>query len=200
MNSKWIQLVVWVVLIVGSRASDLYATYAVTPDLARETNPAVRVAGLEWRGLIALQAIVVVILVGLRYLDLFAIRRKTPDDAHLSFQEFVAWWYMGRPWPAWKCLWLWSRPRTMRACMKIAGYVLVGALVVLGFWIAAAMLAAQAWPLAARCYNFKVVGLSLGRLSPLALGIPIALGLHYWSLRREYTEYRNRPAHEVAGV
>lgn len=191
MESKRKELIGWTTLIVLSRASDLYATFVVTPDLALETNPVVCMADLGWTGLLCIQTLVAMVLIGLRALDIFAPLHK-PNEPDLSFQRFVAWWYMGRPWPAWKCLLMWSVPRTGRAYRRILGYVLVGAVVAAGFWVATAMLITHFWPAAARWYNVKLAGsLSFGRLSPFLVAVPVGLWLHSRSLWSDYRCRRN---------
>lgn len=193
MNQKRNQLLLWVVLITLSRASDLYVTYRIDPYLLYETNPMVRTFGFGWAALITFQSFAVAVMICLRALDLFMAGRWKPEQTDMSFSDYVAWWYMERPWPMWKCL-CWSFPRTLRASIRLAGYVGVATLVIVGFWISSFMLAAQLWPPVMKLYGVHVAGRDLGVLSPLIVATLCLPFFHYRSLRQEYALYQREVA------
>ena len=134
-DSRVRTFVVLTLLFLASRTADAATTYMVTPDLSREYNPLVRIFGAGWRQLLFAQAVMIALVVGLAYWDLFFSPLPHPQERGLSFRDFADIYYFARRVTATD--YLWRLPRGWRMGLKMAGYVLPRALIILGFYVAA---------------------------------------------------------------
>jgi hypothetical protein len=116
-----------------TRCWDIAATYFVTPDLEKETNPIVSIFGEGWTAVIVIQAILVAVIITVNYFSLFKIVTNYPSQRAFSFKEFVAYHYFGEKQNLIKMLYRF--PKNKNVLIKALGYILPRALIVISIFI-----------------------------------------------------------------
>jgi len=179
-KARW-EFAVLTVLLLATRVWDAAATYAVTPGLARETNPIVSVFGQGWAGVLVAQVILVSVVIALSYYSLFRVKRVHPSQDGLGFRDFVALYYFGKEKNLTRLLY--EFPAEKRVLVGLLGYVLPRTLIVVGAFISlSSMLLARSvayrgfYAVARPCYYVVLAG--------------IAVAFCVLFFRREYAMYR----------
>ncbi len=116
-----------------ARCWDMVATYLVTPDLEKETNPIISVFGQGWTAVIIIQAILMSVIITLNYYSLFKIKSSYPSQRACSFKEFIAYYYFGEKQNLIKMLYRF--PKNRDVLIKALGYILPRALIVISIFI-----------------------------------------------------------------
>ncbi|MCK4408528.1 MAG: hypothetical protein KAW67_00490 [Candidatus Eisenbacteria sp.] len=178
-KTRW-EFAILTVLLLATRVWDAAATYAVTPDLARETNPIVSLFGQGWTGVLVAQAVLVSVVIVLSYYSLFRVKRVHPSQDGLGFRDFVALYYFGEEKNLTRLLY--EFPADKRVLTGLLGYVLPRTLIVVGAFISlssmflARSVAYRGFYAVARPYYYGILA-----------GVAIAFCVLFF--RREYAMY-----------
>jgi len=105
----------------------------VTPDLKTETNPLVSIFGQGWVIVIIFQIILVSIIIILNYQSLFKIKSSYPSQKGYSYKEFIRYYYFGKKENLIKMIY--KLPQDKGTLIKLLGYVLPRALIVISIFI-----------------------------------------------------------------
>ncbi|HKR04830.1 MAG TPA: hypothetical protein VJY62_09355 [Bacteroidia bacterium] len=89
MRKKTKFLVLTILLIVG-RIYDVYSTSIYTPDLAHETNIAVKYLGAGWTSVIALQLLVTGLVIFFLHYYFFKFKTIRPDESDLTLKQYIS--------------------------------------------------------------------------------------------------------------
>ncbi len=179
-KTRW-EFAVLTVLLIATRVWDAAATYAVTPDLARETNPIVSVFGQGWAGVLVAQVILVSVVIALSHYSLFRVKHVHPPQDGLGFRDFVALYYFGRRRGLARLLY--EFPADKSVMIGLLGYVLPRTLIVVGAFISLSStflvrsVAYRGFYAVARPYYYVVLA-----------GVAFAFCVLFF--KREYTLYR----------
>lgn len=119
--------------LIVTRCWDIAATYFVTPNLEKETNPIVSIFGQGWIAVIIIQAILVAVIIALNYFSLFKIKTSYPSQRGCSFKDFIAYYYFGEKQNLIKMLYRF--PENKKVLIKALGYILPRALIVISIFI-----------------------------------------------------------------
>ncbi|UCE25452.1 MAG: hypothetical protein JSU74_05240 [Candidatus Zixiibacteriota bacterium] len=182
MDTRHREFALLTVLLCVTRLSDLFATFLVTPNLARETNPLVSVLGQGWAWLIGVQVVLVSIIVLLNYYSLFKSKTEYPSEEGLSFQRFATRYYLGRE-QHWVNL-IFRLPYRWNVFVKVFGYTLPRVLIVVGLLVSVSSLLLSVSPTYANYY--------LPLPAFYAVFFAIALLIYYRFFQTEYVAYRRR--------
>ncbi len=131
-KTRW-EFAVLTVLLLATRVWDAGATYAVTPDLAHETNPIVSLFGQGWTGVLVAQVVLVSVVIVLSYYSLFRVKLARPPQEGLGFRDFVALCYFGKEKNLTRLLY--EFPADKRVLVGLLGYVLPRTLIMVGAFI-----------------------------------------------------------------
>lgn len=182
MKKKRHEFMLLTVLLCVTRLSDLLATFIVTPDLVRETNPMVSIFGQGWTWLIGVQVVLVSSIVWLNYLSIFKPRPDHPPQSGLSLGQFATTYYFGRE-QHWTNL-IFRLPYRRSVFVKVFGYTLPRVLIVVGLVVSMSSLLLSVSKTYANHYP------------PLpafyAAIAAIALLIYYRFFRIEYNAYRRQ--------
>lgn len=116
-----------------TRCWDIAATYFVTPDLEKETNPVVSIFGQEWIAVIIVQALLMSVIITLNYYSLFKIKTSYPSQRACSFKDFIVYYYFGEKQNLIKMLYRF--PKNRDVLIKALGYILPRALIAISIFI-----------------------------------------------------------------
>ena len=119
--------------LVLTRLADIIATYYVTPDLARETNPLVSVLGQGWLPLIGVQVVLVAAVIVLNYYALFKITVAHPTQRGFSLRDFATTYYLGQK-QNWLTL-LYKLPHRWTVFVRVFGFCLPRILIAVGILV-----------------------------------------------------------------
>ena len=133
MSKNKLEFFLLTLLLIITRFWDVITTYMVTPDLERETNPLVSIFGRGWVAVIIFQVILVSIIIILSYLSLFKIKSSYPSQKGYSYKEFIRYYYFGKKENLIKMIY--KFPKDKVTLMKLLGYVLPRALIVVSIFI-----------------------------------------------------------------
>ena len=135
MGKKKSEFLLLAFLLVSTRCWDIITTYMVTPDLKTETNPLVSILGRGWVSVIISQIILVSIIIILNHQSLFKIKSSHPSQRGYSYKEFIRHYYFGKKESMIKMIY--KLPQDKRTLIKLLGYVLPRALIVISIFISA---------------------------------------------------------------
>ena len=119
--------------LVITRCWDITATYIITPNLERETNPIVSIFGQGWITVIILQIILVSVVIILNYYSLFKIKDGYPSQKGYSYKDFITYYYFGKKRNLIKMVY--KFPKNKSILIKALGYILPRALIVISVFI-----------------------------------------------------------------
>jgi len=126
---KFIAVTTWILL---SRSYDAYCTHNLTPDLTKEANPLVTVAGVSsWTVLLIILSILTAYALFAYYQRTYHPTSLLPEEKNYSFNHFVAFQFLG-----YKDHWtatLYKLPSTFNRFNNYMGAVLTRGLVFAGF-------------------------------------------------------------------
>jgi len=133
MSKNKLEFFLLTLFLVITRCWDITATYIVTPNLEKETNPIVSIFGQGWITIIIIQIIVVSLIIILNYYSLFKTKISYPSQNGYSFREFITYYYFGEKQNLTKILY--KFPKYKSTLIKALGYVLPRALIVISVFI-----------------------------------------------------------------
>ncbi len=133
MNKKKLEFFLLTLLLVITRCWDMAATYVITPDLEKETNPMVSIFGQGWTTIIIFQIILVSFIIILNYYSLFKIKNSYPPHKGYSYRDFISYFYFGEKRNLIEMLY--KFPKNRSTFVKALGYVLPRSLIVIGLFI-----------------------------------------------------------------
>ncbi len=116
-----------------TRCWDITATYVITPDLEKETNPIVSIFGQGWMAVIIFQIILASVVIILNYYSLFKIKNSYPSQKGYSFKDFITYYYFGEKRSLIKMLY--KFPKNKSVLIKALGYILPRSLIVISVFI-----------------------------------------------------------------
>lgn len=116
-----------------TRCWDITATYIITPNLEKETNPIVSIFGQGWMTVIIFQIILVSVVIILNYYSLFKIKDSYPSQKGYSFKHFITYYYFGEKRNLIKMLY--KFPENKSVLIKALGYILPRSLIVISVFI-----------------------------------------------------------------
>jgi hypothetical protein len=135
MGKKKLEFLILAFFLVLTRAWDIITTYTVTPDLKTETNPLVSILGRGWVSVIISQIILVSIVIVLNHQSLFRIKSIYPSQKGYSYKKFMMHYYFGKKENLIKIIY--KLPQDKRTLIRLLGYVLPRALIVISIFISA---------------------------------------------------------------
>jgi hypothetical protein len=133
MNKNKLEFFLLALFLVITRFWDIAATYIITPDLEKETNPLVSILGQGWVTVIIFQIIMVSFIILLNYYSLFKIKNTYPPQKGYSYREFVSYFYFGEKRNLIEMIFRF--PKNKSTLVKALGYVLPRSLIVIGLFI-----------------------------------------------------------------
>ncbi len=116
-----------------TRCWDITATYIITPDLEKETNPMVSIFGQGWMTVIIFQIILVSVVITLNYYSLFKTKNSYPSQKGYSYKEFITYYYFGEKRNLIKIVY--KFPKNKSTLIKALGYILPRALIVISVFV-----------------------------------------------------------------
>jgi len=133
MNKSKLEFFLLTAFLVITRLWDITATYIITPDLEKETNPMVSILGQGWVTIIIFQITVVSFIIILNYFSLFKIKTFYPSQKGYSYKEFITYFYFGEKRNLIELVYRF--PKNKSTLVKALGYVLPRSLIVIGVFI-----------------------------------------------------------------
>jgi len=133
MNENKLEFFLLTLFLVVTRFWDIMATYIITPDLEKETNPLVSILGQGWVTVIIFQIMMVSFIIILNHYSLFKIRNTYPQQKGYSYSEFVSYFYFGEKRNLMEMVFRF--PKNKSTLVKALGYVLPRSLIVIGLFI-----------------------------------------------------------------
>ena len=92
-NLKFIAVTAWILF---SRSYDAYCTHTLTPDLSKEANPLVTVAGVSsWSVLLIILSCLTAYALFAFYVRTYKPTNLLPEEKGYSFNHFVAFLFLG---------------------------------------------------------------------------------------------------------
>ncbi len=116
-----------------TRCWDITATYIITPNLEKETNPIVSIFGQGWTTVIIFQIILVSAVIILNYYSLFKTRDSYPSQKGYAFKDFMTYYYFSEKRSLIKMLY--KFPKNKSVLIKALGYILPRSLIVISVFI-----------------------------------------------------------------
>ena len=95
-QKRLIEFIIVSFLVILTRVVDLGSTYILTPNLDYESNPFVKVLGVNWVGFVAIQLLFLILVMGVNYYSLFKTKMVYPQQKGLSFNKFQRYYMFGR--------------------------------------------------------------------------------------------------------
>ena len=131
MNKK-IKFIVTTSWILFSRTYDAYCTNLHTPDLSKEANPLVSIAGVSsWTTLLIILSLLTIYAVYAYFISVFKPMNLFPKDKGYSFGNFMAYLYLGNK-DNWTAT-FYKLPKDVKRLNNYMGHVLTKFLVYAGF-------------------------------------------------------------------
>ena len=130
-NSKTLKFIAVTTLILFSRSYDAYCTHTLTPDLSKEANPLVTVAGVSsWSVLLIILGCLTAYALFAFYIRTYKPTNLLPEEKGYSLNHFVAFLFLG-----YKDQWfatLYKLPSSLNRFNNYMGEVLTKCLVYAG--------------------------------------------------------------------
>lgn len=167
-------------LLVLSRGYDFTMTRLYLPDLSGETNVLVRLFGLDYRGLLVIQVLLLAFVIYCYHYHVFRPYTVSPPIVRLSFREFVPYFHFRSKQPY--SAFLFKRAHRSSVFYAI-GYILTHSLIWIGFIVGTSTLALIVSESYRRSYS--VAGSAI-----LYTILVVVVGyVSYRFYRREYQRY-----------
>lgn len=117
--------------ILFSRGYDAYCTSLLTPDLSKEANPLVTVAGVSsWTTLLIILSVLTIYIIYAYYISVFRPMNLLPQEKGYSFGNFAAYLFLGKK-DSWTAV-LYKFPKDIKRLNTYMGHLLTKCLIYAG--------------------------------------------------------------------